>query len=265
MQNDTARYETLLVTDEGPVRRILINRPGALNALNTAVRRELMDAVVRASEDAAVRVVVLGGAGTAAFAAGADIKEMLECSPAQAEAISHDAKRLHGAIREASKPVIACIYGHCLGGGFELALACDIRVAADTAKFGLPEIRLGILPGGGGTVRLTRIAGPGWARRLTMTGDTISAAQALSIGIVTDVAPADDMAALTARLAEKLAGLSPAAVRQLKQTLNAVGECGLDAAESLEGRSFGACFAHPDQREGMTAFLEKRKPRFGAA
>jgi len=255
-------FETIRVTTEGAVRRIAIDRPQARNALNARVRAELLEAVNEAGAAPEVRAIVVTGTGDQAFAAGADIKELLDCGPAEAERLSRGVKALHDAIRQVPMPVVASIHGFCLGGGFELALACDIRICAETARFGLPEIRLGIMPGSGGTVGLARLAGPGWARRLAMTGEMISAAQALSLGIVTELLPAAELDAAALRLAGDLAELSRSALAQLKGTLNAVAECDLDTAEALESKAFALCFASPDQREGMQAFIEKRKPRF---
>lgn len=256
------RFETIAVTDTGPVRRIAINRPDAHNALNRTVRAELLVAVSAASDSRQVRSIIVAGTGSRAFAAGADIKEMVDCSPVEAEQVSRDAGRLHAAIRACGKPVMASIHGFCLGGGFELALACDLRLCSEEAQFGLPEIKLGIMPGAGGTVQLTRLVGVGWASRLCLTGELIGAAQALSLGIVTEVAPAAQLDAAADRLAIALARLSRSALSQLKATLGAVGECDRATADALESQAFALCFASPDQREGMRAFIEKRKPNF---
>lgn len=255
-------FETIAVSKAGPVCRIAVNRPQARNALNESVRAELSSAIAMAAEDRDIRAIILTGAGRAAFAAGTDIRDMIDCDPGRAEQLSHGVKALHDAIRHLCKPVIASVHGYCLGGGFELALACDLRIASETAKFGLPEIKLGIMPGAGGTVGLTRLVGPGWARRLCMTGEIIDAERALSLGIVTDLHPADALDDAADRLAGDLAALSRSAMRQLKAALNAVADCDRETAEALEIKAFALCFASPDQREGMLAFLEKRKPSF---
>ena len=209
-----------------------------------------------------MRVIVLAGAGERAFVAGADIAEFVGATPEDALAIAGGIRRVTAAITTAPQPVIAAVNGFCLGGGFELALACDIRIASDTARFGLPEIRLGILPGGGGTVRLTKIAGSAVARSLAMTGEPIDAARAHTLGLVAAVHPPEALAAEAAALAARLAALPRFALAQLKTSLNAAVSAETEIALAFEIQAFAQCFSHPDQAEGARAFLEQRPARF---
>ena len=241
---------------------IVISRPRALNALNAAVLAQLHEAVAALAGDERVRVIVISGEGGKAFVAGADISEFDGAAPADALALAGRIRRVMDAIAACPKPVIAMIEGYALGGGFELALACDVRIAATSAQFGLPEIKLGILPGGGGTVRLSKIAGSSVARHLAMTGDMISAARAFDLGLVAAVHEPDELAAATRRLAAKLAGYSPFALARLKQSLNVAVDAATSAALDYETDAFALCFSTEDQQEGAKAFLEKRKPVF---
>ncbi len=254
--------EILIAERIGAVERLTINRPEALNALNAQVLSALKSAFERITGDEGVRAVILTGAGEKAFVAGADIKEMANIGPREAEALSRSAKIVHDAIARCPKPVIAAINGFALGGGFELALVCDIRIAADNARFGLPEIKLGVLPGGGGTARLSRIVGPAIARALCLTGDMISAERAFQLGIVTELtshAALDDFAL---KKAEALAALSPIALMQIKSVLDITANADLESALAAEAKAFALCFAAADQKEGMAAFIEKRPARF---
>ena len=255
-------FRHLLTADDGPIRTITINRPEVRNALDAEVGSELIAAVGGAASADSVRAIIITGAGDKAFIAGADIRGLVAATPTQAEAISQAAKRLHDAMRRCARPIIAAVNGQCLGGGFELAMACDIRLAARNATFGLPEIRLGILPGGGGTVRLARLIGAAAARALCMTGQIITAERAYALGLLHEVVEPGELMPAARRLAGDLAGLSAFVLGQLKSTLDRTVECDIDNAEALESKAFALCFAHPDQREGMTAFLEKRKPDF---
>lgn len=252
----------ILVRRDGPVATLTVNRPRQLNALNAGVVAALGEAFAALSADRSVRVIVLTGAGDRAFVAGADIGEFVGATPEQALAIARGIRRVTAAMTEAPQPVIAAIGGFCLGGGFELALACDIRLAADTARFGLPEIKLGILPGGGGTVRLTKIAGSSVARAMAMTGEPIDAARAHALGLVAAVHPPGALAAEAAALAARLAALPRFALAQLKASLNAAVSAESETALAFEIQAFAQCFSHPDQAEGARAFLEKRPARF---
>ncbi len=254
--------EVLIVERIGAVERLTINRPDALNALNTAVRAALKSAFERITADESIRAVILTGAGEKAFVAGADIKEMANIGPREAEARSRATKTVHDAIARCPKPVIAAINGFALGGGFELALACDIRIAADNARLGLPEVKLAILPGGGGTARLSNLVGPAIARALCLSGDLISAERAFQLGIVTELAPKELLDEVVLKKAETLAALSPVALAQIKSVLDIAANADLDSALAAEAKAFALCFAAEDQKEGMAAFIEKRPARF---
>jgi enoyl-CoA hydratase len=252
----------ILVRRDGPVATLTVNRPHRLNALNAAVVAGLGEVLGTLTGDRGVRVIVLTGAGDRAFVAGADIGEFVGATPEDALAIAAGLRRVTAAIAAAPQPVIAAVNGFCLGGGFELALACDIRLAADTARFGLPEIRLGIIPGGGGTVRLTKLAGSSVARAMAMTGEPIDAARAHALGLVAAVHPPAALAAEAAALAARLAALPRFALAQLKSSLNAAVSAETETALAFEIQAFAQCFSHPDQAEGARAFLEKRPARF---
>jgi enoyl-CoA hydratase len=241
---------------------ITVRRPKALNALNADVLAELFEAITRLSADTSVRVVLLTGDGDRAFIAGADINEFVGASPLDALTIAARLKKVVDALAEVPKPVVAVINGYCLGGGMELALACDIRIASTTAQLGLPEIKLGIMPGAGGTVRLTKIAGSSVARMLTMTGEPISAERAHLLGLVASIHQPQELHSAAAALAEKLALLSPFALTQLKSALNIAVDVHTSAAYEAEIKAFALCFATNDKDEGTKAFLERRKPVF---
>lgn len=241
---------------------ITVRRPKALNALNATVLKELLEAVTILSSDSSVRVLQLTGEGDRAFIAGADISEFVGASPADAIAIAARIKRVIDALIGCPKPVVAIVNGFCLGGGLELALACDIRVASRNAQFGLPEIKLGILPGGGGTVRLTKIAGSSVARMLTMTGEPISASRALELGLIAALHEPDALTSAARALALKLAALPPFALAQLKSSLNIAVDTDTEAACQAEIKAFALCYSTKDKEEGAKAFLEKRKPVF---
>jgi enoyl-CoA hydratase len=255
-------FETLQVTDNGAVRTLTINRPDKLNALNSRVIIELTMAFRQASEDASVRTVVLTGSGEKAFVAGADISEMTGLSPLQLRDFSRRGQSLMTAIERLDKPVIAAINGFALGGGFELAMACHIRLASETAKIGQPEVKLGLIPGFGGTQRLLRLAGRGAALELCLTGEPIDAARALQLGLVTRVFPAVDIAREAAAMAARLSGLAPQALRGVIDAIAYGGESTLDQGLDYETQVFALLASSDDMREGTSAFLEKRKPVF---
>jgi enoyl-CoA hydratase len=238
------------VADAGAVRTLTVNRPEQHNALNLPILAELRCAIDDCVATPSVRAIVVTGAGDCAFIAGADITEMVDASPQQAAVFSQAAAAVNDRIVKCPKPVIAAINGYCLGAGLELALACDIRIASTTAVFGLPEIRLGIIPGGGGTVRLARLIGNGPARAMCLSGSNLSAARALELGLVTEMVDFTDLK-------------DAIALSELKSVLNRVEDCDFATAAALECKAFSLCFTVPDQREGMRAFLEKRKPNFG--
>lgn len=253
--------DLVLYDRRGPVVTLTVNRPDALNALNAAVSATLAEAVERASADHQVRVLVLTGAGTRAFVAGADVTELVEMSPVEAEARALQAKALHDRFRRCRKPVIAAINGYCLGGGFELALACDVRIASRNAQFGLPEIKLGVLPGGGGVSRLIRLVGSATTRALCMLGETIDAERALALGIVHKLYAVDELMKEAASLADNLAAKSQVALAQIKELAETVADMDLDTAQLAEAKAFALCFTAPDQRALMRAFIDKSTAR----
>jgi len=256
-----ASYETLLVERRGRVAVITINRPQKLNALNIQTRAEGAAALEELREDESVRVVVITGAGEKAFVAGADIGEF-EGRTAVSQRDVMTARSLFTAVDTFPKPVIAMINGFCLGGGCELALSCDLRVASETARFGQPEINLGIIPGGGGTQRLTRLVGEGKAMELILTGDMIDAQHAYNLGLVNLVVPAADLEAKTMELANRIAEKSPVALRMAKEAVKTAARASLDEGLRREIDLFALTFSSEDKDEGVRAFLEKRKPDF---
>ena len=251
------------VERDGAVAILTIDRPEKRNALSAAVRAELIAALDELRGDAEVRVLVVTGAGEKAFVAGADIAEFAERTPLEQRA-AMTGRRVFDEIAAFPKPVIAMINGFALGGGCELALACDLRVAADTAKLGQPEINLGIIPGGGGTQRLPRVVGTGQAMRLVLSGEIISAAEALRIGLVDVVHPAAELRERTLEVARGMAAKSPVALQMAKSAIRAAAEMPMAAGLAYETELFATCFASDDKREGVAAFLEKRPPDFRA-
>jgi enoyl-CoA hydratase len=255
-------YETLLFSIEDRVATITLNRPKVLNALNAAMLRELDELFAALALDDAVRVILLRGAGGKAFAAGADISELADVDAASGETLAGRIHRIFRRIETLGKPVIACIDGFALGGGCELAMACTLRLAATTARLGQPEIKLGLIPGYGGTQRLPRLVGPGAALKMILTGAIIVAAEALRIGLVDEVVPGD-ADALTARaqaLAQLLATMPPLAVAAAIEAVDRGSGLPLDEGLALEAAIFGRLCATEDKREGTRAFLEKRLP-----
>jgi enoyl-CoA hydratase len=255
--------EPLLLTETAAgVRTLRINRPDKLNALNREVIDALDAAFAEAARDPEVRVVVLTGAGPKAFVAGADIAEMHTLTPVQGRDFSLRGSRMMRRIEKLPKPVIAMINGFALGGGLELAMSCHLRIAADSAKVGQPEINLGLIPGFGGSQRLLRLCGRAATLELCLTGAPISAERALQLGIVNRVVPAADLETETMTLAKQLAAAAPLALRGLLDCVNVGGECSLEEGLEYESAQFGLMFATEDMREGTRAFLEKRKPSF---
>ncbi len=252
----------LLIHDADAIRTIHVNRPDKLNALNAATLDALDSAFADAANDEGVRVVVLTGSGPKAFVAGADISEMNGLTPVQGRDFSLRGTRMMRRVEKMSKPVIAMINGYAFGGGLELAMCCHLRVAADTAKVGQPEINLGLIPGFGGTQRLLRLCGRAATLELCMTGAPINAERALQLGIVNRVVPAAELEAETMQLAAQLANAAPLALRGMLDCVNIGGECGIEEGLEYESAQFGLIFSTEDMREGTTAFLERRKPVF---
>ncbi len=249
----------ILLEKNGPVAIATVNRPKALNALNSEVLNDL-DALLDAIEaDESVRVLILTGGGDRAFVAGADIAEMSQLSKGEAEAFGKHGNDVFRRLETLPIPVIAAVNGYALGGGCELSMACDIRICSDTAVFGQPETGLGITPGFGGTQRLARLIGPGMAKQLIYSAKNIKADEALRIGLVNAVYPAEELMPAAEKLAETIAKNAPIAVRASKKAINDGLEVPMDAAIALEEKLFGSCFETYDQKEGMGAFLEKRR------
>lgn len=250
-------FETVKVTVDGPLAIVTISREAALNALSSTVISELTHVVGELEISTEVRAVILTGAGDKAFVAGADIAEMVDLTAVQARAFSAMGGALGNAIESSDKPWIAAVNGFALGGGCELALACDFIHASEKARFGQPEVKLGVIPGFGGTQRLARRVGIAKCKELCMTGDTITAAEALRIGLVDAVWPHAELFAKVKELAERIANNGPLAVAEVKHLVHEGQSATLEHALALEQRSFGLLFGTADQHEGMTAFLAK--------
>ncbi|GAB6181297.1 short-chain-enoyl-CoA hydratase [Desulfotomaculum defluvii] len=255
-------FNTLLLEKEGNIALLTINRPKALNALNPEVLKELGQAVDVISADDEIFVVILKGAGEKAFVAGADITAMQNMSALEARAFGYLGQEVFKKLEYMEKPVIAAINGFALGGGCEIAMACDIRVASEKSKFGQPEVGLGVTPGFAGTQRLPRLVGKGWAKELLYTADIIGAADAHRIGLVNHVVPEDQLLDFCKAMANRIASKGQVAVRLSKAAVNQGLEMDVDKGMAYEAEIFGLCFATADQKEGMTAFVEKRKPSF---
>ncbi|MDA8235026.1 MAG: enoyl-CoA hydratase-related protein [Clostridia bacterium] len=255
-------FEYMLVNVDEGIATIIINRPETLNALSPAVYHELKEALTKLTSNPMVKAVIITGAGSKAFIAGADIAAMSIMSSNDALLFGEAAKEVSFRIESMSQPVIAAINGLALGGGCELALACDFRVAASSAKFGQPEINLGIIPGNGGTQRLTRLVGVSKAKEMIMLGDLVSAEQALQLGLVHQVVEADQLMPSAVQLAKKLSQKAPIALAMAKRSIHRA--VGSDTEEGLafELNCFAHCFSTQDQKEGMKAFLEKRTPQY---
>ena len=255
-------YQNLLVDDLDAVRRITLNRPDKLNALDRLTLDELHAAFADTAASGAIRAVVLTGAGPKAFVAGADIAEMNALTPLQARDFSRHGQALMTRIERLGKPVVAMVNGFALGGGLELAMACHLRIAADTAKLGQPEVNLGLLPGFGGTQRLLRLVGRGATLELCLLGQNIDAARALQLGLVTRVVAAAELEAETMKVAQQLAQAAPQALRGVLDAVLVGGEAALDAGLDYETQAFALAFSSEDMREGTSAFLARRKPAF---
>ena len=249
----------ILFEKKGNVAIALIDRPKALNALNSEVLNDLNTLLDEIAADPEIRVLVLTGSGEKAFVAGADIGEMSTLTKAEGEAFGKKGNDVFRKLETLPIPAIAAVNGYALGGGCELAMACDIRLCSDTAVFGQPETGLGITPGFGGTQRLARLVGSGMAKQLIYSARNIKADEALRIGLCNAVYPAEELMPAAEKLAETIAKNAPIAVRACKKAINEGLEMPMDEAVALEEKLFGSCFETADQKEGMQAFLEKRR------
>ncbi|HTQ49180.1 MAG TPA: enoyl-CoA hydratase-related protein [Candidatus Binatia bacterium] len=254
--------ENVLYAKKGAVAYITLNRPKALNALNGKTWKDLRAAFEEARDDAEVRGVVLTGAGEKAFIAGADIGELAHLSAVEGEESSANGQAVLNLIENLGKPVIAAINGFALGGGCETAMACTIRIASETAKFGQPEVKLGVLPGAGGTQRLPRLVGKGRALQLILTGDMIPAQEAWRIGLVNEVVPAANLISRAEAILKQIFDNAPVAIRHSLEAVNKGLETSQAEGLALEASFFGLCAGTEDKKEGTSAFLEKRAPRF---
>ena len=255
------KYAPLKLHKHGAIALLIFNRPEVYNALDAETVTAALALVRELQEDPNTRVILLSGAGKA-FISGADIAEMHRKTPAQARAYSALGRNLMSAIEQLSKPVVAAINGYCLGGGMEVALASDIRIASEKARFGLPETILGIIPGWGALPRATRLVGPAVTKELIFTGDIIDAPRALEIGLINQMVAHGDLMTRTMEIAGKICRQSQFAIAQAKAVINASVDEALPDACARETDGFVSCFENRDQKEGMQAFLEKREPRF---
>ena len=255
-------FNNLLVEIEEDIAIVSMNRPKALNALDNDTLTELGQAMGQLAENDAVKVIILTGAGDKAFVAGADIAYMLSLTPLQAQAFSRLGQVVFNQIENLPKPVIAAINGFALGGGCELSMSCDIRVASEKAKFGQPEVSLGIMAGFGGTQRLARLVNAGVAKEMLYTGDIYDAQTALRFGLVSRVTPPEELMDTCKKMAKKIASQSPIGVRFTKEAVNQGIDMDQDKAMNIEADLFGVIFSTVDRTEGITAFLEKRKAAF---
>lgn len=257
-----SQYNNLLFEIKGSIGVITLNRPKALNALNYELLQELSSLLDNIGENASVQAVIITGSGEKAFVAGADIAEMQSKNAIEGRNFGKIGQAVFNKLENLPQPVIAAINGFALGGGCELAMACDIRIAAEKAKFGQPEVSLGITPGFGGTQRLPRLVGKGRAKELIYTGDIIDAPEAYRIGLVNKIVALDELMNTAQAMAEKIISRAPVAVQLSKAAINEGMNMDLTSAIAYEGEVFGLCFATADQKEGMTAFVEKRKANF---
>jgi enoyl-CoA hydratase len=256
-------FSNIIFEREGRVATLTINRPDKRNTLNIATRLEMVQVLDAVSQDPEVGVLVLTGAGEKAFIAGSDLTEFGRMSPLEAfQFMDTLAQRLYTRFEDLDIPVIAMINGLCLGGGCEIAMACDIRLASDNARLGQPEVNLGIIPGSGGTQRLSRLVGPGKARELIFTGDIIKAEEALKIGLLNHVYPVDQLRQATMEMAHKIAGRGAFSLKMAKRAMRMGHEVGLTAGLAYEALAEVACFCSPEKEEGVQAFFDKRKPDF---
>ena len=255
-------FQNIKLEKKNQIAYITIDRPKVLNALNMATMQEIKQAFADAKQDVDVRVVILTGAGEKAFVAGADIGELSHHTPVSAKEYTHQGQAILDAIENLGKPVIACINGFALGGGCELAMACTLRLASENAKLGQPEVKLGLIPGYGGTQRLPRLVGKGVAMQLVLTGEMISAQEAHRIGLVNEVVPAGELIARAEAIAAKIIANAPLAIQYAIEAVNHGLDLTLADGLFLEATLFGVCCSTEDKNEGTKAFLEKRPAQF---
>ncbi|MBV9434496.1 MAG: enoyl-CoA hydratase/isomerase family protein [Acidobacteria bacterium] len=255
-------FENIIVEKKNAIAYVTVNRPKVLNALNGATMQELRAAFADVKEDRQIRVAILTGAGEKSFVAGADIGELQKNNPIEAKEYTHRGQAVLDLIENLGKPVIACINGFALGGGCELAMACTMRLASENAKLGQPEVKLGIIPGYGGTQRLPRLVGKGIAAQLLLTGEMISAQEAHRIGLVNEVLPADQLIPRAEAIAQAIIKNAPLAIQYCLEAVNHGMEMTLPEGLYLEAALFAVCCASEDKKEGTTAFLEKRPANF---
>jgi enoyl-CoA hydratase len=257
-----ANFENVRVDTKNQIAYVTIDRPKVLNALNMATMGELRTVFTQLKEDREVRVVILTGAGEKSFVAGADIGELQKNNPVEAKEYTHRGQAVLDLIENLGKPVIACINGFALGGGCEIAMACTMRVASENARLGQPEVKLGIIPGYGGTQRLPRLVGKGLAMQLLLTGEMITAQEAHRIGLVNEVIPANQLIARAEAIAQSIIKNAPLAIQYCLEAVNHGMELTQQEGLYLEATLFAVCCATEDKREGTTAFLEKRAANF---
>ena len=255
-------YENILFEKKNSIGYITVNRPKALNALNIATLEELRTAFTDIRDDATVRAAILTGAGEKAFVAGADINELAQQDAIQGKAFAQRGQSIFDLIENLGKPVIACINGFALGGGCELALACTIRLASETAKLGQPEVKLGVIPGYGGSQRLPRLVGKGIAMQIILAGDMMTAQEALRVGLVNEVTAPADLIPRAEAIAQKIIANAPLAVQYAMEAVNRGMEMTLAEGLALEAALFAVCCSTEDKKEGTTAFLVKRPAKF---
>lgn len=254
--------ETVLLQSAGHIATLRLNRPQTFNALDEESLKLLLEKVNAVAADPEIRVLIVGSTSPKSFASGADIAQMLHNSPAQSERFCDLGFWAFQALADLPQPVIAAVGGHCLGGGLELAMACDLRIASRRAKFGYPEVRLGILPGWGGLHRTASAIGMARAKEMMFTGQAITAEEALRIGLVNQVVEPEALEDVCMQLAQTIAANAPLPIRLIKQTIGAAASAPPAAANAIADRAMGLCFSSDDQKEGMRAFLEKRPPVF---
>ena len=255
-------YKTLLYDKKDGIGTVTLNRPDKLNALNSTVYKELYEAFESIEDDPEVRVVILTGAGNRAFCAGSDVAEMQNMGPLEIQKFMVTIRKTSDFIYALTKPTIAAVNGYALGGGCELAMCCDLRIASEKARFGQPEITLGLIPGARGTQRLPRLIGAAKAKEMIFTGDLIDAATALNLGLVNKVVPAEKLTEEAQALAAKLAGMSGPVLAMAKMAINTGLDTDIASGLNMEAKCNALCFATEDRKEGMDAFLEKRKAVF---